>query len=116
MVSYITSIVKVTPNKFKKVCDIADNISLEELRDEYLKRNELIRCSDCGAKLQEFLERYKIRDDLTIKYYEDDMTIHQCASGGYDCRDIKEGLRRAFHQIIKRKASKKGIKVRLTVW
>lgn len=113
MVTYVIYMENPDNQKFEELKDIANNITLIELEQAYRERYKRFKCR-CGEKLTTFLKKYQDRDDLTIYYDDDNMTINQDASGGGGCRIIKENLRKIFYNVLKRKVPE-NIKIKLDV-
>jgi hypothetical protein len=71
------------------------------------------------AELQEYVERYKARDDSTLTITppdgDKDGEVMQLAGGGGESRRIKEAVRRAFCRLVVLRMHKLGIEVDLTV-
>ena len=57
-------------------------------------------CAECGTELNEIISQYETlpTEDLTLRVYDydEEITISQVASGGSQCRDMKEAARFAF--------------------
>ena len=103
---------------------IAESITPDELKVEYLAYENLIECVAIGVfTLDQFIEQHFKGEDASINYVEDwnpldddaKPYISLSASGGCDCRTIKEGLRRAFCRLMLHKAHQKHIEICINV-
>jgi len=101
-------------------------MTVEELesfvRDQFLSADELLRkareegspdeCGECGATLQEFVNQYKTipSDDFTIRFELINGIAYcsQNATGGGDCRRIKDALRKIVQAHIAEELRKAG--------
>jgi len=86
---------------------LMSEICLEELHDEAYKMCRLSRCDECGTEINDIVDQYKTipSEDLTIRFYdrEYEYMIIQTASGGGDCRTMKEATRQAFQLLFLKK-------------
>ena len=102
-------------NLWHSVKRIANSITLEELKAEYLEYEDIVECEDGCCKIDEFVAKYSARDDLTIGMDDQDEEIWQHASGGGYSRLMKEGLRRAFCRLMLKKAHREKIEISIHV-
>lgn len=97
----ITYVMKVTKNgQSISNEELTDRCRRVDLKDLYRRASRYGKkftiCSQCKTTLQELIDLYKNipTEDLTLRV--SDGRINQSASGGGDCRDMKEQVRKAF--------------------
>ena len=94
-------------------------ICLEELHDEAWKICRLSRCNECGTEINDLVDMYKQipSEDLTIRFYDEEYVwmIIQTASGGGQCRDMKEACRKAFQLLFLKKLWEYDIDFEVTI-
>lgn len=99
------------------VKDIANSITKDELRTEYLEYETITNCD--GLTIDSFIDVQLKQEDASMKFLEDEEGEEQimllASGGGCDCRLMKEGLRRAFCRLMLRKAHKKHIEISIAV-
>lgn len=105
---------------WEKVKAIIASVTPEELRQEYLDYETVVKYADGEETylLEDFVEKHFKREDATIQYVgdmDDNPQIMLLASGAGDCRTIKEGLRRAFCRLLLHKAHQEHIEININV-
>ncbi len=100
---------------------IANSITKDELRAEYLEYETITWCDSAELTIDDFIGQQLLQEDASMKFIEDEEGAEQImllASGGggsCNCRAIKEGLRRAFCRLMLKKAHKKHIEINIHV-
>ncbi len=99
----------MTAEEFKEFI-ITNMIPLKKLLENARKNRMPKMCNRCGTTLEEMVRRYKKipTGDLTFYLDENRPILYQTASGGGDCRKMKDGLRRIVRNHFAKKLRKAG--------